>query len=402
VSFRRLAIRARRGVCIGVLPLALLLPAGTAHASFATDAPEPTAALCGSTAPGFAQCFVRLGPRPAQRGAQTAAAAGYGPADLQSAYKLPSDRGIGQVIAVIDAMDDPDAESDLAQYRSTFGLPAGTTANGCFRKVNQQGQTGPFSPSDQGWSLEVSLDLDMVSAACALCSILLVEASTSHISDLSAAVDTAAQLGAAAISNSYGVTEFDGMSFYAPHFKHKGTTILAASGDSGYGTAQFPASLSSVISIGGTTLVRSNTLRGWTEKAWAGSGSGCSGSVAKPSWQTDASCPNRTVADLAASADPARGMAVYDTNISSGFEGLEPGWITLGGTSASAPLVAGIVGVAGNGKAMTPRFPYLHPRTFYDIKSGSNGSCGGGYLCTAGTGYDGPTGLGTPHGYGGL
>ena len=380
----------------------LVSPPAVTHASFSTDATSPVAPLCGSIATGFAHCFVRLGPLPSRDRAQTADAAGYGPADLQSAYKLPTTRGTGQLIAVVDAMDDPNAESDFAHYRDTFGLPACTTENGCFRKVNQQGQAGPYPLSDETWSLEVSLDLDMVSAACPLCSVLLVEATSSHISDLSVAVDTAARLGASAISNSYGVNEFDGMATYAPHFKHQGTTILAASGDAGYGQVQFPAVLSSVIAVGGTSLVRSNTLRGWTEKAWSGSGSGCSASVAKPSWQGDAGCAFRTVADLAASADPGRGMAVYDTNVSSGFMGLTAGWITLGGTSASAPLVAGIVGLAGNGKAMTPRFPYAHLRNFYDIKSGASGLCVSSYLCKATTGYDGPTGLGSPHGYGGL
>jgi len=383
-----------------VVTLTLLTTSVRAGATYETAAGN--APVCGSTAPGFVHCFVVPAPMAANAGAQTADSAGYGPADLQSAYRLPSSRGAGQTIAVVDAMDDPTAEGDLAVYRSNYGLAPCTTSNGCFHKVNELGQAGPYPAADQGWSLEVSLDLDMVSAVCPLCNLLLVEAASSHVSDLGIAVDTAARWGASAISNSYGVQEFSGMQYYAPHYHHSGTTILVATGDGGYSAPAFPAVLSTVISVGGTTLVRSATLRGWTEKAWSASSSGCSAYVAKPSWQLDAGCSHRTVADLSAVADPAHGLAVYDTAFSSGFEGLTPGWITLGGTSASAPILAGVVGLAGNGKAMTPHFPYLHRSNFYDIKSGSNGSCGAIYLCSGVAGYDGPTGLGTPHGYGGL
>jgi subtilase family serine protease len=209
-------------------------------------------------------------------------------------------------------------------------------------------------------------------------------------------VNTAAALAPAAISNSYGTAESGVMLPLAADYDHPGTTIIAASGDSGYGPAQFPAVFATVLAVGGTTLSPAPNSRGWTEQAWSGSGSGCSAYVAKPAWQQDRDCSMRTVADVSAVADPNTGVAVYDS-----AQGAS-GWLVVGGTSVAAPLIAGVVGLAGNGgSGITPAYPYQHQHaTLNDVTAGSNGFCAKSYLCAARPGYDGPTGLGTPHGAG--
>ncbi len=332
----------------------------------------------------------------ARAGSPSALPAGYSPATLQSAYKLPALGGSGKTIAIVDAQDDPKAETDLAFYRATFGLPACTAANGCFKKVNQRGVAGSYPAPDSGWALEISLDVDMVSAACPKCHILLVEGDSASLDNLGAAVNTAVRLGATVVSNSYGLSEFAGMSGYYHYYQHPGHPIVASSGDSGFTTAQFPAVVPGVLAVGGTSLRRFSNARGWIEHAWSGAGSGCSTLVAKPAYQHDVLCPKRTIADVSADADPNTGPAVRDTVPYNG----QSGWFIVGGTSASAPFIAGVIGVAGNASTYTPAFSYSHTAATYDAVGGSNGTCGGTYLCTAKKGYDGPTGLGTPHGTG--
>jgi subtilase family serine protease len=325
--------------------------------------------------------------------APLSAPSGYGPADLRGAYGIPADGGAGTTVALIDAYDDPNAEADLAVYRSTFGLPACTVANGCFRKVSQTGSATALPPADAGWAEEESLDVDMVSAIAPNAHILLVEATSATMANLGAAENEAVALGARFLSNSWGTTESPQDAQYdAEYFDHPGVVITASSGDAGYGV-EYPASSPYVIAAGGTSLAKSSTSkRGWTETAWSGSGSGCSGEP-KPSWQKDTGCAGRTVVDLSAVADPATGVAVYDTY------GGDTGWEVFGGTSAAAPILAAIFADAGTpAPGSSPAsFPYAHPGALNDITSGSDGSCGS-YLCTAGPGYDGPTGLGTPNG----
>src|SRR5262249_10020146 len=190
-----------------------------------------------------------------------------------------------------------------------FGLAPCTTANGCFRKVDQNGGTN-YPRADKGWAQEISLDLDMVSAICPNCNILLVEANSNSFANLAAAVDTAASLGANVISNSYGGQEYSGEVADEAHFNHPGIAITVSSGDSGYG-AEFPAASQYVTAVGGTTLRLSNGV--FSETVWKGAGSGCSQYISKPSWQTDAGCSKRAVADLSAVADPSTGVSVYDT-----------------------------------------------------------------------------------------
>ncbi|WNI19855.1 putative Ig domain-containing protein [Streptomyces sp. ITFR-21] len=357
--------------------------------------------VCATPAKGYMSCLAlvrtdvlhHLGVTP------NATPSGYGPTDLQSAYALPSSAGSGATVAIVDAQDDPNAESDLGTYRSQYGLPSCTTSNGCFKKVNQTGGTS-YPTADPDWSGEISLDLDMVSAVCPQCHILLVEATSASMANLGTAVNTAVSLGAKYVSNSYGGSESSSDTSYdTSYFDHPGVAITVSSGDEGYG-AEYPASSKYVTAIGGTSLSRSSgSSRGWTESVWGsssggeGAGSGCSQYDTKQSWQTDTGCAKRTVADVSAVADPNTGLAVYDSYQASG-------WQVYGGTSASSPIIASVYALAGTPAAGTvpASYPYAHTGSLNDVTSGANGSCSSSYLCTAKTGYDGPTGLGTPNG----
>ncbi len=320
---------------------------------------------------------------------------GYGPTDLASAYDVPSGLAPDATVAIVDAMDDPNAEADLAVYRAKFGLPACTTANGCFTKVGQSG--GPDLPAaDAGWAVEIALDLDMVSALCPSCSIVLVESSQATSSSLGIAENTAASFRPVAISNSWGGGESssDAQQDIA-YFNHPGIFITVSAGDNGYGAA-YPATSAYVTAVGGTSLTLSSaTSRGWAESAWTSGGSGCSAYTAKPSFQTDTGCKTRMAADVSAVGDPQTGVAFYTTygGTSSGASG----WLVAGGTSVASPVVAALFARTGLAKLATNAFSYAHPGAFHDVTSGSNGSCGT-YACNAGAGYDGPTGNGTPDG----
>jgi subtilase family serine protease len=380
-----------------LLLLGLAGPASARPEGLSTPSLNATRDACGAVAPGFARCFAKMSVTSTASGTFAPLATtpiGYVPADLLSAYKLLTSGGSGQTIAIVDAFDDPNAESDLAQYRAQFGLAPCTTANGCFRKVNQTGGTSPLPASDVGWAEEISLDVDMVSAICPNCHILLVEATTNSLANLGAAVDEAATLGAQAISNSYGAGE-TGTSSFEFHYNHPGHAITVSSGDSGF-AREFPASSPHVTAVGGTTLSRASNSRGWTETVWSGAGSGCSRIYAKPAWQLDTGCALRTIADVSAVADPATGVAVYDTFGVSGGP-----WFRFGGTSVSSPIIAAVYGLAGNGTAVNyGSFPYSHTASLFDVVGGSNGHCHPSYLCTGVVGYDGPSGLGTPNGSG--
>jgi subtilase family serine protease len=358
-----------------------------AAASFVTSPSAKYAHVCGAVGTGFVRCHAIL-----LLNTNTASPSGYNPRDLQSAYHVPfSTAGSGQTVAIVDAYDDPNAESDLGVYRSQFGLSPCTTGNGCFRKVNQTGSTR-YPKGNIGWAEEISLDLDMVSAICPNCHILLVEANTNSLTNLGTAVNEAAKLGANAISNSYGGSESSSDPTYdTTYYNHPGIAITASSGDQGYGV-EYPAASQYVTAVGGTSLKKASNSRGWSETAWSGAGSGCSAYDPKPGWQTDSGCSNRTVADVAADADPNTGVSVYDTYH-------EPGWLVFGGTSVASPIIASVYALADNMSSATyGSYPYSHLESLFDVTSGSNGSCSPSYLCTAMVGYDGPTGNGTPDG----
>jgi subtilase family serine protease len=298
-------------------------------------------------------------------------------------------------VAIVDAYDDPTAEADLATYRSYFGLPACTTANGCFKKINQSGGTS-YPRANGGWAQEISLDIDMVSAICPNCHILLVEASSASFANLGTAVNTAAASGATAISNSYGGSDASDAT-YGAYYNHPGIAVTVSSGDNGYG-AEYPASSHYVTAVGGTTLSTASNSRGWTETAWSGAGSGCSTFNTILSGQSTAGtgCATRAVADVSAVADPATGVSVYDSTRYLG----KSGWLTFGGTSVSSPIIASVFALAGNSASIDNNYPYTHSGSLFDVTSGSNGSCPTSQWCTARAGWDGPTGLGTPNGVG--
>jgi hypothetical protein len=349
--------------------------------------------LCPALGPGFAHCDAQVTVDPSTTAQPHIGPPGYWPADLQSAYNLASQaaaNGADQTVAIVDVYDDPNAEADLAVYRSQFGLPACTTANGCFKKVNQNGAASPLPVPDTNWAGEIALDLDMVSAVCPQCHILLVEAQTNSMDDVGAAVNEAA-LHATQISNSYGVGEFSKEAFFdATYYHHPGIAVTASSGDAGYGV-EYPAASAYVTAVGGTSLYAASNTRGWTESVWDGAGSGCSSVIPKPAWQVDTHCIRRTVADVSAVADPSTGVAVYNTYGDSG-------WGVFGGTSAAAPIVAGAYALVGSdANANSGAYAYGHTSLFNDVKSGSNGACTTSYLCTGLTGFDGPTGIGTPN-----
>jgi alpha-tubulin suppressor-like RCC1 family protein len=339
-------------------------------------------------------------------------AGGFSPADLRSAYKLPPEGGEGMTVAITIAYDDPKAEADLAIYRETYGLPKCTKESGCFAKVNQKGEEANYPEPNSGWALETSLDLDMVSAACPKCHILLIEANTNEIGDLGVAVEKAAAMGADAISDSWGIANFPYGSSYNHYFKHPGIPVLFASGDYGYAFyeggfghgAIYPSASPDVIAVGGTALHKDENSRGWTESAWSGAGSGCSEYEEKPAWQMDEICPKRTAADVSAVADPETPVSVYDS-----FEA--SGWWDVGGTSASTPLLAGIEAISSKYARSLPGGDLFYADTgeLFDVTSGNNSWAevcaapaenpfGRDYLCNAKVGYDGPTGNGTPNG----
>jgi subtilase family serine protease len=336
---------------------------------------------------------------------------GYGPSSLQSAYNLPSTTaGAGESVAVVDAYNDPDAVSNLASYRTAWGEAAcnTTTEAGCLTVVNEQGAASPL-PSNSGstgWSVEESLDVDMVSAICPLCHIYLVEASTTAISDLGTGVNSAVSvLHVDFVSNSYGATDSSSDSTYdTDYYNHPGVAVTASAGDDGYGVS-YPAASNDVLAVGGTKLVKASNTRGWTETVWGsssggeGTGSGCSLYEAKPVWQHgtfDSGCSMRTDNDVAADAAPGTGVAVYDS-----YDYPSHPWIEVGGTSEASPIIASVFALAGTPAAGTypASYIYMHKTDLNDITKGSDGGpCTPGYLCKARKGYDGPTGWGTPNG----
>jgi subtilase family serine protease len=333
----------------------------------------------------------------------------YSPAFLQSAYNVASlgaagSDGVGQIVAIVDTSSNPQLVSDVAYYRNYFGLPAcpvgivSPSASGCALEiVNQSGAASPLPSSNYGWGLEEAIDAEMVSALCPNCQILVVEAASAAMTDLGASVDTAVTLGANVVSNSYGTPEFASEnSLSNAYYQHPGVALVAAAGDNGYGV-QFPAASPNVVAVGGTSLIQFSAAgtRNGAETVWDHSGSGCSLYEPKPSWQHDSGCSNRTVADVAADANPNTGVWVYDTFGASGL-------YVAGGTSVATALVSALYGVVNTGSSNT-----LAPGSvlygaasgaLYQVSVGSNSACGT-YLCSAvqsSNGYNGPTGLGTP------
>jgi len=332
---------------------------------------------------------------------------GWQPADLQTRYNLtPSlGKGSGTIVALIELGDLPTAQSDLATYRTTFGLGTAT-----FSKFNEEGQESNYPESCQnfGWCIETDLDIEMVSVSCPKCTIYLIEGGNcgAVVCGLEKAEATAVKLGAKILSNSWGCSSFNygencGDSNFPNYFNTPGVGYIASSGDNGYPEIEWPAALANVLAIGGTQLAKSGST--YSESAWDGAGAGCATTTPKPKWQHDPDCNGRTIADISAEAGCSPGVAEYISSYG--------GWLDICGTSVAAPLTAGIVGLVDNpgsltgGETFWDLSPRKHRLQLHQITSGSDGSCGD-YLCEAGlpkTGggyqkYSGPAGWGTPHG----
>jgi subtilase family serine protease len=358
-----------------------------AHAMPQWQAKNLARPACAGARWGHAQCEALIESKP---GNETS---GYGwtPADFQARYNLPSStKGSDQIIAIVDSYDNPDVASDLGTYRSKYGL--GTAK---FYKYNQEGQQKNYPEGSPGWGVEIDLDVEMVSAVCQKCTIYLVEASSESGSDMDTAEAEAVKLGAHVVSNSWICYSYS-CTVDPSYFDKPGVVYLAGSGDESYGEIGPPMAFATVVAVGGTVLSQNGS--GYSESVWDGAGSGCTLEIKKPKWQHDPSCSNRTDADVSAVAWDVSEFDSYSAG----------GWFTVGGTSVATPLLAGIYGLAGNARSQhSPKALWtlsakkLNKRLHY-ISSGSNGSCGGSYLCTAGTKqfktYAGPTGWGTPNG----
>jgi hypothetical protein len=340
------------------------------------------------------------------------------PQDLHAAYSLPTETASSslQTIAVIDAFDDPSAEADLGVYDRQFGLPECTHANGCFAKINQEGNPSPLPAKEGEWAAEISIDVQMAHAICQSCRVLLVEANSETFTDLGAAVNEAVSKGASEISNSYGAPERPSYTPYISRFyNHPGVVVAASSGDCGYlnqacpeevSAAEFPADSPDVLAVGGTSL--SDTKKTWESTVWEEGGSGCSHLFAAPAWQSSLATfsatgcgSGRSVADVAAIGDPNTGVDVYDSTPEGNGE--PTGWTVFGGTSVSSPIIAAEFGLAGGAHGVSypaeTLYSYLgNSDALYDVVSGSNGSCSGTTACQAVPGYDGPSGVGSPTG----
>ena len=323
------------------------------------------------------------------------AASALSPAQIRSAYGLNGTSSTGTV-AIVDAYGYTNLASDLANYRRYYGLPA-CALGSCLTIMNQAGGTS-LPAMDVGWAQEQALDVDAVSATCPSCKILVVQANSASLADLGAAVDTAAkQSGVVAISNSYGGSDLSDASYGAP-YNHPGIAITASTGDNGYKGGSFPASSTYVTAVGGTSLSMSGTNR-VSETVWSGAGSGCS-TVNAPlavASSFGTGCAKRAMADVSAAANPGTGgLAVYYPSSSTVST-----WGQFGGTSESSPIIASVYALAGGGYSNATPYTQGSSSNLHDVTSGSNAKhCPVTQWCKARTGWDGPTGLGTPNGTG--
>ncbi len=417
--------------------------------------------VCGSPAPGEASCSAlgrvlvparEAGNPGVQALASTAAtqgegpAGGFTPAQLARVYGFdPQEGGAGQTVAVVDAYNDPNIEADLKAFNQQYGLPECTAAENCFRRVGQTGSTGELPKNDkEGWSVETSLDVEMVHSACRKCHILLVEAESAALVNLAAATKTAAAMGAQEISNSYGAHELGRVgSAEASDYNDPGVVIAAATGDDGWDgwedepsreSPEFPASMPTVVAVGGTTLELGPAgdrarERVWNSHGHGASGGGCSTVFAAPFWQRYApgyaatGCGDKRLnADVSAVANPETGFDIYDSydcgpNCEE-FIGTG-GWATIGGTSVGTPLISGMYALAGGADGIPypalTLYAHLGDASLFDVTEGGNGycdlegrachanasfeeivDCEGTSSCNAAVGFDGPSGVGSP------
>jgi subtilase family serine protease len=385
---------------VGALAVAGLTAQGAAAAPTPYAAGKHATKVCATaTTPHTAACSALklVNDKGVVPAATTPPSTGLTPTGLRDAYKLNGLSANGRTVAIVDAYGYPNLERDLGVYRSQFGLSACTIASGCLRIINQTG--GSSLPRfNAGWAGEQALDVDAVSAAAPDAKIVVVQANSASFADLGTAVVTAAkQSGVVAISNSYGGGDAAD-STYGTYYNHPGIAVTASTGDSGYQGGSYPASSSYVTAVGGTSLVAASNTRGWSESAWSGAGSGCStvNTALSAAATFGTGCAKRAIADVSAAADPGKGgMAIYYPTSKTAST-----WAQFGGTSEAAPIIAAVYALSGNTAGYANAIPYAHSSSLFDVTTGSNGSCPTTQWCNARTGWDGPTGLGTPNGAG--
>ena len=330
----------------------------------------------------------------------SAGPSGFSPGRMLEAYSFRNvkNKGAGQVIALIDAYDDPNAEADLGAFSTQFGLPACTTANGCFKLLYENGTQPPADTT--GWSNEIAIDTQWAHSIAPAATIMLLEAQSNSTDDLLAAVDTAVQNGATVVSMSWGAGETSSEGAWDTHFEVPGVVFVAADGDSGHGV-DYPAASPYVVCVGGTSLYLNKNATWGSEAAWSGSGGGVSQYEAEPSYQESVQTTGqRGVPDVAYDGDPATSIPAFSSYSCSECY---TGWVQWGGTSVGTPQWAALFAransmrvAAGKPNLSTPQ-TILYPAAegdYHDITAGSNGTCGA--LCNAGPGYDYVTGLGSP------
>jgi subtilase family serine protease len=392
---------------VAVLGSVSMVQTGASAAPAVSHAKHSSKLVCGvSHSSRYAQCFARVVTDANGRVLVSPQVSGYGPSEFHSAYNLPTTVSGNHTIAIVDAFANPNVLADLNHYNAQFGLPTFPKCNkthktACLDVRNQFGQKKPLPAGNTGWGLEIALDVQVAHAICQNCKIALYEANSNSFANLGTAVNTAASRGADAISNSYGSFQFDCGT--DSHYNHPNIAVTVSAGDSGFGIA-CPANQNTVVAVGGTTLNLNGSGGYLSESVWNGTGSGCSGVINAQSWQTSATnwaaigCgTKRGMNDVSADADPNTGAAVYDSYG-------QGGWVEVGGTSLSSPLIAGVYALAAN--ASTWAYPaqsvYLSPGSLHDVTTGANGSCSHSLQCHAGAGYDLPTGIGSPNGLGGF
>jgi len=355
---------------------------------------------------------------------------GYGPAQYHRAYNLPTTApSDSATVAIVAAFDDQTIYRDLKRYSTRFGLPvplrcSATVKVSCFKKINLGAP--PNSAVVPGWDIEIALDVETVHAICENCKIVLVEAIRNTLTNLEAAQQKAAMYrGNTIVSNSYGLYGSDGSLSASDDaaYNWPNKAIVFAAGDRGYG-ASYPAVLNTVVAVGGTKLTvnADNTYN--SEQAWGpeganswGTGSGCadgqvSGLASIPATSFQSAIPGYSATgcgstrgsnDVSANADPYSGSAVYASS---------SGWIQVGGTGLSAPLIAAVFAlkdtVSANAKPAATLYANAGTSAFRDVTTGSDDA--GQYpipfsyptACNAVAGYDLPTGVGSPNGIGGF
>jgi subtilase family serine protease len=377
---------------LSVAALAMAPTLVSTTAANAADATRGEQRVCAHAPAGFAACDAHRQTKGAQPDATVTRGGGYISGQLRTAYGLTTDNA-NATVAIVDAYRHPNPAGDLAAYRANTGLPALTA--GQFVEYNQNGVQGSYATGNVGWGQEEMLDLEMVSAICPSCKIIYVGANSASFTDLGKAVNTAVAKGAQVVSNSYGGNESSSeVSIQSTYYTHPGVAMTVSSGDAGYG-AESPAAFNTVIAVGGTNLKLDASGHRTSETVWSGAGSGCSSYISKPSWQHDTGCSRRTISDVSAVADPATGVAVYDSYGSTGGAN----WMVFGGTSVAAPIIGAVYGLAGPVTGNPASLLYTNRASLFDVTSGTNTKrCRAGYLCTGVVGFDGPTGNGTPNG----